>query len=182
MGLLIENGPYKPRAPRESAPQPQQPSAAAQQTPTSATAPRPAAPQPQAGSLTIKKLWVDGVIQNGIFFHLLLLADALPPAGFTLDCDVELTHVGLLGKETTVLRTGGPKPHKLSVVHKTDGSGKPKAKRLEDGTYELEFSLEYAGASGGINGNIKRGTHRLSVSITGDALKAPFACVDEFKA
>ena len=134
-----------------------------------------------ANSLAIKKLWVDGVIQNGIFFHLLLLADELPPAGFTLECDVELTHVGLLGRETAVLRTNGPKPRKLSVVRKTDGSGKPKAKRLEDGTYELEYSLEYTGASGGINGNLKRGTHRLSVSITGNALKAPFACLDEFK-
>lgn len=139
------------------------------------------APQVPEGTLAIKKLWVDGLIQNGIFFHLILLADVLPPAHITLDCDVEVTHIGLFNKESTVLRTNGPKPHSLSVAYSSDGKRKPKAKRLEDGTYEIEFSLEYSGSSGGINGNIKRGTHRLSVSITGDALKTPFACVDEFK-
>ncbi|MBE6908655.1 MAG: DUF3597 domain-containing protein [Ruminococcaceae bacterium] len=187
MGLFFQNEPASP-AP-QSTPKPTAPGANAPQTaPKSASAPatqqaapQAAKPQVSEGSLAIKKLWVDGVIQNGVFFHLILLADVLPPAHITLDCDVEITHIGLFNNESTVLRTNGPKPRKLSVVHRSDGSGKPKAKRLEDGTYEIEFSLEYSGASDGINGNIKRGTHRLSVSITGDALKAPFACVDEFK-
>ncbi|MBE6909876.1 MAG: hypothetical protein E7474_09975 [Ruminococcaceae bacterium] len=188
MGLFFQNEPASP-AP-QSAPKPAAPGAGKQQAaprPASAPAPavksepKPSKPQVAADSLAIKKLWVSGVIQNGIFFHLTLIADVLPPANFTLNCDVEITHIGLFNKESTVLRTNGPKPHNLAVVRRSDGSGKPKAKRLEDGTYEIEFSLEYLGASGGINGNIKRGTHRLSIQITGDALKEPFIHIDEFK-
>ncbi len=186
MGLLLENSPYNVPRPQQQEQQqqqqqPQQPqSTPAQPTPVSAPktqeAPRNTASQ-LAVPAEVTKLWVDGVIQGGIFFHMKIRSDEPLPPRFTLHCVVSVTQVGLFNKTTPILRADGP--HTLSVVTSVDGKRTPKVKRLDDGGYETECSLEYTGSELLHPG--KRGAHRFGINLSGGALAEAFHCQDEFK-
>ena len=175
MGLMFQNGPAE-------APKPQQPSAQA--------APRPQAPAQQAPASApkldeallsipagIKGLWVSGIIQGGVFLHATLRSDRPLPRRFKLTSDITLTHVGLFGKELTLLRANDAR--EFHIVTSVDGKCTPQVKKLDDGTYESEYSFEYTNRDMQHPG--KRGTHRLSVTVSGGALAEPFSWQDEFK-
>ena len=175
MGLMFQNGPAE-------APKPQQPSAQA--------APRPQAPAQQAPASApkqdeallsipagIKELWVSGIIQGGVFLHATLRSDRPLPRRFRLTSDITLTCVGLFGKELTLLRANDAR--EFHIVTSVDGKCTPQAKKLDDGTYESEYSFEYTNRDMQHPG--KRGTHRLSVTVSGGALAEPFSWQDEFK-
>ena len=175
MGLMFQNGPAE-------APKPQQPSAQA--------APRPQAPAQQAPASApkqdeallsipagIKELWVSGIIQGGVFLHATLRSDRPLPRRFRLTSDITLTCVGLFGKELTLLRANDAR--EFHIVTSVDGKCTPQVKKLDDGTYESEYSFEYTNRDMQHPG--KRGTHRLSVTVSGGALAEPFSWQDEFK-
>ncbi len=175
MGLMFQNGPAE-------APKPQQPSAQ--------TAPRPQAPAQQAPASApkqdeallsipagIKELWVSGIIQGGVFLRATLRSDRPLPRRFRLTSDITLTCVGLFGKELTLLRANDAR--EFHIVTSVDGKCTPQVKKLDDGTYESEYSFEYTNRDMQHPG--KRGTHRLSVTVSGGALAEPFSWQDEFK-
>jgi hypothetical protein len=180
MGLMFQNGPAE-------APKPQQPSAQAAPRPQVSAQQAPAqqapASAPKQGEALlsipagIKELWVSGIIQGGVFLHATLRSDRPLPKSFRLTSDITLTHVGLFGKELTLLRANDARA--FHIVTSVDGKCTPQVKKLDDGTYESEYSFEYTNRDMQHPG--KRGTHRLSVTVSGGALAEPFSWQDEFK-
>ena len=128
MGLMFQNGPAeapKPQQPSaQASPRPQAPAqqAPAQQAPASAPKQGEALLSTPAG---IKELWVSGIIQGGVFLHATLRSDRPLPKSFKLTSDITLTHVGLFGKELTLLRANDARvPYRYQRRRQVHAAGK----------------------------------------------------------